>query len=432
MTILDNQDDVRKKFTELGSTGLKQFSGRIYEEFLPELSNRQGIKVFKEMRDNDPTVGSILFAIEMLIRKVKWRVQPYSEEEIDIERAEFVKSCMDDMSHTWNNTITEILSMLVFGWSYHEIVYKRRLGRSDDPAKRSKYNDGLIGWRKLAIRSQETLYKWEFDEGGGIKAMIQQPPPSYRMRRIPIEKALLFRTTSRKNNPEGRSVLRNAYRPWYFKKNIQEIEGIGIERDLAGLPVAWIPPELLADDASNEEKQVLQEIKNIVKNIRRDEQEGVVFPLAYDEDNNKMYDLDLLSSGGQRQFDTDKIITRYDQRIAMTVLADFVLLGHEKVGSRALSEDKTDLFSTAISAWLDNIIQVFNRYAIPRLFKVNGFDMERLPKLTYGDVEDVDLETLADYINALSGAGMPLFPDNELENYLKDIANLPTSQEGGL
>lgn len=383
------------------------------------------------MRDNDPIVGSVLFAIEMLIRKVKWRVQPYSDEERDIEKSDFVKSCMDDMSHTWNNTITEILSMLVFGWSYHEIVYKRRLGRNDDPAKRSKFNDGLIGWRKLAIRSQETLYKWEFDEGGGIKAMIQQPPPKYRMRRIPIEKALLFRTTSRKNNPEGRSVLRNAYRPWFFKKNIQEIEGIGIERDLAGLPVAWIPPELLDDNASKEEKQVLQEIKNIVKNIRRDEQEGVVFPLAYDEDNNKMYDLELLSSGGQRQFDTDKIIARYDQRIAMTVLADFILLGHERVGSNALSEDKTDLFSTAISAWLDNITQVFNRYAIPRLFKVNGFDMERLPKLTYGDIEEVDLETLSDYINTLSGAGMPLFPDSELESYLKEIANLPTSQEGG-
>lgn len=383
------------------------------------------------MRDNDPVVGSILFAIEMLIRKVDWRVKPATDDPQDIAKAEFVESCMDDMSHTWDDMMAEIMSMLVFGWSFHEITYKRRLGQQDDPTKRSKHKDGLIGWRKISIRSQDTLYKWEFDDGGGIKAMIQQAPPNFKLNRIPIEKSLLFRTTSRKNNPEGRSVLRNAYRPWYFKKNIEEIEGIGLERDLAGLPVAWIPPELLSDDASNEEKQVLNEIKTIVQNVRRDEQEGVVFPLAYDDEGNKMYDLELLSSGGQRQFDTDKIISRYDQRIAMTVLADFILLGHENVGSFALSENKSDLFSMSISAWLDSIAEVFNRHAIPRLFKVNGVDLENLPQLVYGDIEKVNLESLADYVNALSGAGMPIFPDEKLEQYLKDVADLPSSEEGG-
>ncbi|WP_155274431.1 hypothetical protein [Piscirickettsia salmonis] len=45
----------------------------------------------------------------------------------------------------------------------------------------------------------------------------------------------MFRTTSRKGNPEGRSILRNAYQPWYYKKNLESIESIGIERNLVGL-----------------------------------------------------------------------------------------------------------------------------------------------------------------------------------------------------
>ena len=74
---------------------------------------------------------------------------------------------------------------------------------------------------------------------------------------IPMSKALLFRTKSRKNNPEGRSILRNAYRSWYFKRRIQEIEGIGIERDLAGLPVMHGPEglDLWNDDIEDKDRK---------------------------------------------------------------------------------------------------------------------------------------------------------------------------------
>ena len=85
-----------------------------------------------------------------------------------------------DMSQTWEDTISEILSFLPFGWSYHEIVYKRRLGDTEDPTTRSRFNDGKIGVRKLPIRAQETLWEWKFDETGGIRGMIQLAPPTYK------------------------------------------------------------------------------------------------------------------------------------------------------------------------------------------------------------------------------------------------------------
>lgn len=415
---------------ELGRTGLEEFGGFIYEEFLPQLQGTRGIKVYREMSDNDPVVGAILFAIEMLIRQVDWKVEPASLDKMDQDMAEFLESNMDDMSETWQDMISEILSMLVFGWSFHEIVYKRRNGMKDQPDLSSKFSDGRIGWSKLPIRSQESLWAWVFSENGDLLAMEQQPPPDYRIRRIPMEKALLFRTKVRKGNPEGRSVLRNAYRPWYFKKNIETIEGIGLERDLAGLPIAWVPPELLDPNASSEDRAVLSEIKKIVRNVRRDEQEGIVYPLSYDENNNKLYDLTLLSTGGRRQFDTGAIVQRYDSRIAMTVLADFILLGHEKVGSFALSSDKTNLFSVALGAWLDSICEVFNRKAVPQLFLLNGFKTDNLPKIVHGDIESIPLGELGDYINKLSGAGYPLFPNKDLEDELLRVAGLPVNKEG--
>lgn len=423
------QKQQTERFKELGTTGLTHWSGRIDEEWIRELRDTQRWKTYREMRENDPVIGAILFAVDMLMRQVTWQVQPASDAQEDLKAAEFLETCLIDMSQTWESTQSEIISFLPFGFSYHEIVYKRRLGDSRDPTRRSKFADGRIGWRKIPTRAQETLDRWELDDGGGVQAFIQNAPPHYREVSIPIERALLFRTNTHKNNPEGRSILRSAFRPWFFKKRIEEIEGIGVERDLAGLPVIYAPSRIMTTGANAIEQAIYAELKNIVRNIRRDEQEGVIMPGDRDASGNPLYELKLLNSAGTRQFNTSEIATRYDQRIAMTVLADFILLGHDKVGSYALSANKTSMFATAIGAWLDEIAAIFNNYAIPRLFKLNGDKLEGFPTLEHGDIETPDLKELGEYITKLAGAGMELFPDNNLENTLRGFASLPEKTE---
>lgn len=409
-------------FYELGTTGLQRWSGYISEEFHRELTGDRALRVYREMMDNSATVGACLFAIDMLARNVTWHVEAGGKSPEDEDAALFVEQCREDMSHSWQDLMSEILTMLGYGWSYHELVYKRRQGPNSQPGLASRFTDGRIGWRKIPIRSQETRQRWEFDPGGGITGLWQQDPVAYQTVLIPIQKSLLFRPRAHKNNPEGRSCLRTAYRPWYFSKRIEEIEGVGVERDLAGLPVIFAPPELFRSDRVAEQSSLYIALQNIVRNIRRDEQEGVLMPMAYDAQGKPLYDLKLLSTGGQRQFNTNEVIQRYNQQIAMTMLADFILLGHEKVGSFALASSKTSLFSSALGAWLDGIAEVFNRHAIPRLLGLNGFQLETLPKLMHGDVETVDLIELGNFITALSGAGFPLFPDFDLENWIRTQA----------
>lgn len=218
--------------------------------------------------------------------------------------------------------------------------------------------------------------------------------------------------------------MRNAYRPWYFKKRIEEIEGIGIERDLAGLPIAKVPPQYLSRNATTEQKSLLAEIKKILRNVRRDEKEGVIFPNARDENGNLLFEFALLSTGGSRNFNTSEIINRYDLRITQTMLADFIMLGHEKVGSFALASAKTNVFATALGGWLDSITEIFNRFAIPRLLMLNPFRLEKTPTLIHGDVETQDLTALADYVTKLSAAGL-IGPSEELERHLLQQGDLP-------
>ena len=429
----------RPDLSEIGSTGLRRSSGYVYEEFLTQLRGRLGARTYREMADNDPVIGSFLFAVEKIITRLEWRVHPFNEigsvdepAEEDLETARFVEECLNDMNDSWDSVLASILSFVVFGWSWH----KRRIGPNEkDPKRRSKYSDGKIGWRKWPIRAQETWMKWEFDTDGGIQAYTQYDPSGGGMHTIPVEKSLLFRTTTQKNNPEGRSLLRNSYRPWYFKRRIEEIEAIGIERDLAGLPVAHVPPEYLSSSATPEQVAVLDAVKEIVTSIKRNENEGVIFPVVYDESGHKMFDLTLLSSGGSRQFDTDKIIQRYDQRIAMSVLSDFILLGHDRVGSFALGATKMDLWTMSVDSLCKTIADTITAHAIPRLMRLNGMDTSRCPTVVYSEVGHVDLSEISEFVSKMAAAGI-LVPDPALEDHLRDLAGLPpaahtTADAGG-
>ena len=419
----------RPDLTEIGSTGLRRTGGTVYEEFLVSLRGRRGAKVYREMSENDPVIGSILYAIEKIILRLEWTINPASDKQEDRDTAEFVEQCLYDMSDSWDSTLSQILSMLVYGYAFHEIVYKIRDGAgNEDPSRRSAFSDGKIGWRKWPIRGQETHNNWMFDEGGGIQGFEQIDPYGAGIHRIPIDKGLLFRTTSAKNNPEGKSLLRTSYRPWYFKRRIEEMEAIGIERDLAGLPIAYMPPEYLSSAATADQQAVRDSIVSIVQNVKRNEQEGIVFPLVFDDRGNKMFSIELLNSGGSRQFDTDKVISRYDQRIAMSVLSDFILLGHERTGSFALGSSKIDLWTMAIEAICKSIAEVINYHAIPRLLKMNGMKIGSTPQLVYSEVSHIDLAEIADYVSKLTTAGA-ITPDEEMEEFLRGLAGLPMANK---
>lgn len=441
----------RPGYYNVGISGLTRYGqiSRVYEEFLKELQGPQGMKNYREMQDNDPIVGAILFASQYLCRKVSFKFKPANQTQQAGQVAAFMGGAMfDDMESAWPETLSEILTMLAFGWSLMEFRLKRRLGMSVPkmtpppqgaisiegegypvgPAQ-SRFQDGLIGFRSLELRSQETLYMWEFNIDSKAVVMQQMAPPDYKIRRLPLDKALLFRTQVSKNNPEGRSILRNAWTSYYLKKNIQIFEGIGIERDMAGYPVIKIAePDpskgKFVPDVWNPKDpdmvNLLAQLKRVVTSVRRDEQEGLVMPW--------WAEFDLLSTGSRRAFDTNAIIGRYDQRMAMSVMADFIMLGHEAVGSKALAQTKISLFTSALSSFLDTVCAIINRQAVPLLMRYNGFPMELAPSMVHGDVENVNLQELGDFIAKIAGTGFNPLNDPDAQRAILDMARIPYSK----
>jgi broad specificity phosphatase PhoE len=427
-------------FGEYGQSGLRAFSGWVREEFVPELVGRQGARTYREMADNSPIVGSMLYAIKATMLKVQWRVIPPSEGGDAQEKADFVDSLMRDMSHTWEEHVDETLSMLTYGYAPHEIVYKRRLGRNpgNDPRRpgrslpKSDYDDGLIGWRRIPLRGQETVLKWFFDENGTVTGVTQQPWTGPIVD-LPIEKMLLFRPTVHKGNPEGRSILRNAWRPYHFTKRIEEQEAIMFER-LNGVPVVRVPNTLIeqAKAGNADAVAMLNSYKQMATNLRINEQMGILLSSQpYIGDTGQpsqvyQYDIQLLTPEARRTGAVpDTVLTRYATQMLQTVMADFLALGHGARGTQALAINKTDMFLQAIEGLLNNNAAVYKKHGLPRVWALNGFDDELIPEISPDLAQRVDLDVLGNFVFRLSQAGMPMFPNEEMQSYLLDSAGLP-------
>ena len=346
------------------------------DDFLQEFRGAQKYKRFDEMRRNSAEIGALLASLEFAIRgTVEWGWE--SELGEDDPRLEFLERALNNCSHSWNDHISEVLTMPVFGFAPFAVWYERV--------------ESEILWRKYLMMGQDTVHHWEFDEEGGIMGMWQTAYPRYTPKFIPIERMILYRTRVERNNPEGRSLLRNAWIDYYHAKIETQIEGIGMERDLAGMPVITLPLGATTDE--NDSTSDASKANKLVRNVRNDEQAGVVKPSGWG--------FELLASGGGKSFDTDKIINRHHQRMLMSVLSQFLLLGQEGVGSLALSADQTDFYTMLVNGVTDIIAETFTKFAVPPILKLNGYDPNGI-KRTHTPAGDVNLEALTNSLQRVS------------------------------
>lgn len=420
----------------MGISGEHVYNGEIRaDEFLRELKGRKAIKKFREMRDNDSTIGAVMYAIEQVLRDVKYKVKPSDENDPDaVEMASFVKEVLEDMDHTLDDHISEALSYLTYGFSLFEVVYKRRVGPSEvNPSKKSKYTDGRMGVRKIASRAQWTVERFNVNnKTGEVEGVVQSKNfLAGTDNTIPSWKLLHYKTTTNNGDPSGRSVLRNAYKSYTFLNNLQSIEAIAVERELHGIPIGRMPAEYLSSDASDDQKALRHKFESILRDLKSNEQAYALLPSDPYEDsdgkptNNLLMDIQLITSEGNRNIDIDPIIKRYQHDIARSVMAEFLMLGSSDRGSYALSKSKTDIFLKSLESYINSIYDVLNKQLVERLWELNGFDFNKMPKIIPGDVAPHDLKELGSYLRNLNGADISLADQTHIVDALLDTAELP-------
>lgn len=418
---------------EIGVSGNNVYSGSIRaDEFLKDLKGHKAIKKFREMRDNDSIVGAIMYAIEQTLRDVPYKVVPPSDTPQAVEAAEFVEQVLNDMEHSLDDHISEALSFLSFGFSDFEVVYKRRGGTgTDNPKKWSKYSDGKLGVRRLSPRAQWTINRFDVERRSGRLLGLYQNSGFENQNYIPSGKLIHYKTPTTNNEPSGRSVLRNAYKSYEYLSRLQELEAIGIERELHGIPVGRIPTEYLSPDATPDQVSVRQEFEKVLRDVKFNDQGYILIPSDVyvnsdgEPTNNRIVEVELISSSGTRSITVDPVITRYQHDIARSVMAEFLMLGASSKGSFALSKSKTDLFLRSLESYLNTIYDTLNKQLLEPLWKLNGFSFDLLPKIVPGDVAPHDLKELGGFLRNLNGAEIDLSNQFGIIDELMTQAELP-------
>ena len=426
-----------KAKTTLGVAGDNTYNGQIRaDEFLPELRGKKAIRKYREMRDNDSTVGAVMYSVEQILRDIDLHVKPADNSDAARVEKEFVESVLDDMDHTLDDHISDALSYLSYGFGWFEVIYKRRVGPTErSPKKNSKYTDGRIGVRKIASRAPWTVSKFDVEQKTGDVLGIEQEVGFMGGRNyIPVNKSLYYRTTSLNGDPSGRSILRNAYTSYEYLNNLQSIEAIAVERELAGIPVARIPAEYLSGDASAAQSGFVHNLQQVLRDVKFNEQGYIILPSDTYPDKDgapsstRLVDVELMASNGKRNIDINPIVNRYQHDIARSMLSEFLLLGTSG-GSYALSKSKTDLFLRALESYIQAIVDVLNKQLVERLWQLNGLNYDMMPTIEAGDVAPHDLREISSFLRNLNGAGIDVSSHPEVIRDLMDIAELDYDHE---
>lgn len=382
---------------ELGDSGTRGTKGVITEEYNPQLQGIQGVRIFDEMRKSDGTVRAAMLVTTLPIRRAKWFVNPATDDEKDIEIANFVEHALFDwMRDSWDDIVRQALLMIPFGVMVFEKVYDAY-----------EFNGKTyVTIKKLAPRLPKSIQQWELTDGTfGIQQVMQEGG----LAQIPGSKLLVFVNEREGDNWWGTSMLRAAYKHWYYKNNFYKIDAVAFERQGLGVPVITMPTGYTESD---EQKAI-----TAASNLRANEAAYLVLPPEYKAE--------FMNMGAGTTRDPQNSINHHNKEILQSVLAQFLELGQTSSGggSRALSEDHTDLFLNSLEAVANNLISEFNQDLIVELVDMNFDDVEVYPKLDYSGITRVDASGLATTYKTLKDAGA-ITPIPEDEQYLRAAMGL--------
>lgn len=450
-----NPQDQPERFRlgEISTSGLNIFSGIPQEELRRELDFPNNIKTYKQMNYH-PSVNASVALYGSMIAKANYRVvapeQPSEEEK---NRAKVISQMLfEDMEHPFEDVIQDAATFLVYGFSVAEKVYRRR-----DTSSGSKFNDGLIAPKKITIRHQSSVDKFIFSEDGNEIKGVKQTIISDTMGRfnnrtnsvvIPRSKFLLFTAGGTSDNPYGISPLRNVYLPYKYLSAIEELEAQGVQKELTGVPLLKVPAQYMSAEASPEQKAIFENMKNIVRNLQQGSQAGVVLPSTVDPETRvPLFDLKLLAADGKRGYNLTEIKEYYRNLIFTGLGTDILLLGSSSSGSFALASVKNTITGQVVESYLKRIIRVINDDLIKQIYSLNNWPMDRMCKVDYENLSEVDLESYSKAIQRmLSTSGIPVtldvvnrnldmlgvdrLPEGTTEEELKEMLPNYTSRSG--
>lgn len=410
---------------ELGYASPSPWTSWTRAERVPELMDKIGLRTYYDMKRADGTVRGGLRLIKTPILAARWFVEPASDSTVDKNIAEFVeKNLFEELSVPWSRVVEDALLMCDYGFMPFELVFT--------------IDGGKLKLQKLAPRHPMDVQEWIWDSNGGINGVIMENTqgfgPNYDYMPtipqgsfgssgtqrggnqedfqgiqsntpqvfIPVEKMVIFVLEQEAGDLRGISILRSAYKHYYYKDTLYKIDAIQKERHGIGVPIIKLPPGFskadrdLADDLG--------------RNLRTNERAHIVVPSNWDISFAKLegQPVDCLTS-----------IEHHDMKIKSNILAPFMDQANLGSGTGGF-----DMFFKSTRYIANTVCDTVNHFVIPKLVNFNsargGFPKLRVRRI--GEWEDI--RTMSFAFRNFVGAGA-IQPDDDLEKFLRSELDLP-------
>jgi hypothetical protein len=223
---------------------------------VPELAWPNSINTYSQMR-TDAQIASLLLAFTLPIRRYRWYIDPNGarDEVIENVATDFnlpiegqdskpVTRRRDRFSH--DRHLFHALLMLTYGSMFFETVY-----RFDETASRFRL-------RKLAPRMPGSISEIQVARDGGLEYIRQYPSGqsgfsaktsliAFQSPKIPVDRLVAYVNDQEASNWYGISYLRSLFKHWVRKDWLLRVDAINAERNGAGVPLAYAPPNATKD-----------------------------------------------------------------------------------------------------------------------------------------------------------------------------------------
>lgn len=400
-----------ESLSEIGSSTGGQIPDKV-----PQFTSRyNAIRTYESMTNDDAAVDVSLRASKMPVLGADWYVEPGDSSEEQVVIAQMVEcNILEELLTPWSALLEDILRFYEYGVTTFEKVYENRVWAPNRPGANRKTYTML---KDLACRPTPTLGKFKYDDNGrleSIEHVALRGNGTTENVLLPASKLVIFTHNRKGGNLEGKSLLRTAYKNWYFKNQFYNIDGIQKERHGMGFPILTLPVSYTKND--------LEAAKELVRNIRTNQEAGAVLPpgfvLTFAE--LKSQPVNVLSS-----------IDHHNGMIMLNIMVQFLLAGvsESAAAGRASTSSAQDMFTKALKYVANMICEQINLQVIPELVRYN-FDTTVYPKLRVRNIgETKDMQQWSSAIaNLLARNAVTM--DYDTEQFIRNIIDFP-SKVGG-
>ena len=420
----------RPRETEIiGAPGTQIHGGYLTEnETDRTLTHRQKYRVFSEALVNCSIVAASVRYFTNLVGGATWTVQA-SPDDVNGEYADLVESILfeDMIERRWPNVVKRLAMYRFYGFAIFERTVRKR-------------EDGITTLFDLGPRPQNTIEKWDMDKGI-LQGVSQLVPQDSRYVYMPRSKLVYIKDDSISDNPDGLGLFRQVIAPVRRLWRYEQLENIGYDGDLRGVPVGRAPygelNEIAAENKGNDD--LIAELKKSARNIEtfvtdhvKSPNQGIILDSAVHSTMDATgrpssiykYSVDLLQGSSTSIPEILKSIDRCNLEIARVLGTEIMILGNGE-GSHALANQKADQLTLTLNDTLNHIQFVIKRDVLRPLWIMNGFDERLMPKLEVAAANNISVGEMTAAIRDLAQAGAMITPIDEINNFIRARMGAP-------